>query len=180
MNDLVTDIRRRLDGTIEVLQRDFAGLVDLLDVMKGLASVKVAAYNNNFYLRECASARKSETEVRFSVFDKTMIVPVQKAIRDSGMGLSPYAEGNTVVVPIPPVTKERLAEVARVAAKYAAQAKDAVLRIKADAMYATAKQAAGEEERREMENKIETMINECLGRIENMLKDREDVFLMRL
>lgn len=181
MNDLITDCQRRLDASVELLQKEYAGLIDLLDVMKGLAGARVSAYGNEMYLSECASARKSKTEIRFSVYDKRMVSAVERAIAGSGLGLSPYTEDTTVVVPIPLVTKERLADVVRVAGKYAALARNSVSITRHDVMFAIAKkQGIGEEERRETEDKIDKMINECLARIDKMLKDREDIFLMRM
>jgi ribosome recycling factor len=69
-----------------------------------------------------------------SVWDKGLVTPVQKAIRDSGLGLNPMAEGTLVRIPLPELTEERRKELVKVAHKYAEQSRIAIRNVRRDGM----------------------------------------------
>ena len=69
-----------------------------------------------------------------SVWDKSVVVSVEKAIRSSGLGLNPVVEGQNLRIPIPPLTEERRRDLAKLAARYAEQQKVAVRNVRRDAM----------------------------------------------
>ena len=74
---------------------------------------------------------RSEIEARW---DRTLAGAVEKAIRDSGLGLNPAGEGQLIRVPIPPLSEERRVEITKIAGKYAEQARVAVRNVRRDGM----------------------------------------------
>src|SRR5215472_11158552 len=117
------DFSRRMDGALEALRKEFAGLrtgrasVNLLD------SVQVEAYGGNMHLSGVATVSVPEARlITVQVWDKSLVKAVDKAIRESGLGLNPQTEGQLIRVPIPDLNEERRRELTRRAAKYAEQA----------------------------------------------------------
>ncbi len=131
----VDDIERRMHGAIEALKREFGGLRTGRASASLLDQVKVDAYGAETPVSQVASINVPEPRlISVQVWDKTMVKAVEKSIRDSGLGLNPSADGQLVRVPIPELTEERRAELAKVAAKYSEQARVAVRNVRRDGM----------------------------------------------
>lgn len=127
------DVKHRMDQTIEVLKKEFAGLrtgrahVSLLD------PVMVEAYGQAMPLQQVGTVGSPEPRMlTVSVWDKGMVKATEKAIRDAGLGLNPMADGQTIRVPIPPLTEERRQDLTKVASKYAEAARVAVRNVRRD------------------------------------------------
>jgi ribosome recycling factor len=129
------DFARRMDGALEALRKEFAGLrtgrasVNLLD------QIHVDAYGGSMHLAQVATVSVPEPRlITVQVWDKQLVKAVDKAIRDSGLGLNPQQDGPLIRVPIPELTAERRQELAKVAGRYAEQARVAIRNIRRDAM----------------------------------------------
>ncbi|MHA1523128.1 MAG: ribosome recycling factor [Alphaproteobacteria bacterium] len=129
------DISRRMQGAIVALKTEFSGLrtgranVGLLD------SVMVEAYGASMPLNQVATVSVPEPRsLSVQVWDKGQTAAVEKAIRNSGLGLNPMTEGQLVRIPIPELNEERRQEIARVAAKYSEAARVAVRNVRRDGM----------------------------------------------
>ncbi len=129
------DFARRMDGALEALRKEFAGLrtgrasVNLLD------SVQVEAYGGSMHLSQLATVSVPEARlITVQVWDKAVLKAVDKAIRESGLGLNPQQDGGIIRVPIPELNEERRLELAKVAGKYAEQARVAVRNVRRDGM----------------------------------------------
>ncbi len=127
------DVKHRMDQTVEVLKKEFAGLrtgrahVSLLD------PVMVEAYGQSMPLQQVGTVGSPEPRMlTVSVWDKGMVKATEKAIRDAGLGLNPMADGQTIRVPIPPLTEERRQDLTKVASKYAEAARVAVRNVRRD------------------------------------------------
>ena len=124
---LLADLTRRMDGAIESLRRDFAGLRSGRASPALLEPVRVEAYGGEVPLTQVGSIAVPEARMlTVQVWDRTLVGAVERAIRDAGLGLNPAADGQTVRVPIPQLTEERRNELARAAGKYAENGKIAV------------------------------------------------------
>lgn len=129
------DIGRRMDGALEVLAREFTGLRTGRASINLLDGVKVDAYGSLSPLNQVGNVTAPEARLlAVQVWDKSMVKNVEKAIRDAGLGLNPMADGQTIRVPLPPLTEERRQELTKVAAKYAEEAKISVRNVRRDAM----------------------------------------------
>jgi ribosome recycling factor len=129
------DFSRRMDGALEALRKEFAGLrtgrasVNLLD------QIHVEAYGGSMHLSQVATVSVPEPRlITVQVWDKQLAKAVDKAIRESGLGLNPQQDGGLIRVPIPELNQERRNELAKVAGRYAEQARVAVRNIRRDAM----------------------------------------------
>src|ERR1700679_3192560 len=132
---LKEDLSRRMDGAMETLRREFAGLRTGRAHPGLLEPVKVLAYGQEMPLNQVGTIGAPEARMlTVQVGEKSMGSAVEKAIRDSGLGLNPSADGMLVRIPIPQLTTERRAELAKTAAKYAEGAKVSVRGVRRDGM----------------------------------------------
>ncbi len=131
----IDDLVRRMDGAIEVLRREFAGLRTGRATPSLLEPVMVEAYSSEMPLNQLATISVAEPRMlSVQVWDKNMVKPVEKAILNADLGLNPMADGQSVRVPIPELNEERRGELSRVAAKYAEVARIAVRNVRRDGM----------------------------------------------
>ncbi|WP_221443423.1 ribosome recycling factor [Novispirillum itersonii] len=122
-----------MDQTIEVLKKEFAGLRTGRAHISLLDPVMVEAYGQAMPLQQVGTVGSPEPRMlTVSVWDKGMVKATEKAIRDAGLGLNPMADGQTIRVPIPPLTEERRQDLTKVASKYAEAARVAVRNVRRD------------------------------------------------
>lgn len=127
----VDDLERRMKGAVEVLRHEFAGLRTGRASVSLLEPIVVSAYGAEMPLNQVATIGVPEPRMlSVQVWDRGQVQAVEKAIQSSGLGLNPIIEGQTLRIPIPELNEERRAELARVAAKYAEQAKVSVRNVR--------------------------------------------------
>ena len=133
--DLKTDLSRRMDGALETLRREFSGLRSGRASPAFLEPVRVEAYGGEVPLSQVGTVGVPEARMlTVQVWDRTLVGAVERAIRDSGLGLNPASDGQLVRVPIPQLTGERRAELAKMAGKYAEGCKISVRGVRRDGM----------------------------------------------
>ena len=131
----IDDIERRMLRAIDSLKQDFAGLRTGRASASMLDPVVVSAYGADMPINQVATINVPESRmISVQVWDKENVVAVEKAIRSSGLGLNPMTEGQVIRVPIPELTEQRRAELAKVAGQYGEQARVAVRNIRRDGM----------------------------------------------
>ena len=129
----IADIERRMNGAIEALRREFAGLRTGRASVALLEPLTVEAYGNKMPINQVGTIGVPDPRMlTVQVWDQGQTGAVERAIRDSGLGLNPQTEGNIVRVPIPQLTEERRVELTKVANKYAEQARVAVRNVRRD------------------------------------------------
>lgn len=131
----LTDIERRMDGALDALKKEFAGLRTGRASPSLLEPIAVEAYGATMPLTQLGTVNAPEPRLlSVSVWDRGMVKAVEKAIRESGLGLNPQTEGQTIRVPIPELNEERRRELTKVASKYGEQARVAVRNVRRDGM----------------------------------------------
>ena len=131
----IKDITRRMDGALEALRREFAGLRTGRASASLLEPITVEAYGSPMPLNQVGTISVPEPRmITVQVWDRTLAGAVEKAIRAAGLGLNPASDGQLIRVPIPALSEERRVELTRVAAKYAEQARVAVRNVRRDGM----------------------------------------------
>jgi ribosome recycling factor len=131
----IGDLERRMTGAIEVLRKEFAGLRTGRASVALLEPVQVDAYGSKMPLNQVGTIGVPDPRMlTVQVWDRSLVQTVEKAIRNSGLGLNPSSDGQTVRVPIPQLNEERRKELSRVANKYAEQARVAVRNVRRDGM----------------------------------------------
>src|SRR6202023_1144028 len=138
---LLTDLRRRMDGAVEVLRKEFGGLRTGRASASLLEPVTVGAYGGTVPLNQLANVSVPEPRmITVQVWDRAMVKAVDRAIRESGLGLNPQTEGQVIRVPIPDLSEERRREATRVTARYAEQARVSVRNVRRDGIEALRRQ----------------------------------------
>src|SRR5436305_5707013 len=133
--ELLKDLRRRMDGAIEALRKEFGGLRTGRASTSLLEPVHVQAYGGSMPLSQVASINVPEPRmITVQVWDKGLAKAVDKAIRDAGLGLNPQMDGQLLRVPLPELNEERRKELTKLAAKYAEAARVAVRNVRRDGM----------------------------------------------
>jgi ribosome recycling factor len=129
------DFKKRMEGAIAALKHEFAGLRTGRASGALLEPIHVDAYGSSQPLNQVATINVPEPRmISVQVWDKGLTVAVEKAIRSSGLGLNPITEGTLLRIPIPPLSTERRAELAKLAHKYAESARIAIRNVRRDAM----------------------------------------------
>ena len=178
--ELLKDLRRRMDGAIEVLRKEYGGLRTGRASASLLEPVQVAAYGNNVPLNQVASINVPEPRmITVQVWDRGLSKAVDKAIREAGLGLNPQSEGQTIRVPIPELNAERRRELTKVAAKYAEDARVAVRKVRQHGIEALRRlekdSEISQDEQRKVQNDIQHLTDDHIKRIDETLaqKDKE-------
>lgn len=131
----VKDLKRRMDGAIEALRREFAGLRTGRASVSLLEPITVEAYGAVMPLNQVGTIGVPEPRmITVQIWDRSQVQAAEKAIRDSGLGLNPATDGQLIRVPIPPLSEERRVELTKIAGKYAEQARVAVRNVRRDGM----------------------------------------------
>jgi len=174
----LNSVRNRMDKAVSALKEDFAGLRTGRASAGLLEPVQVEAYGSTTPLNAVAAITVPEPRmIAVNVWDKGVVVSVEKAIRAAGLGLNPIVDGQTIRVPIPPLTEERRKELAKLAGRYAEQHKVAVRNVRRDANDDLKKaEKAGEisqDEQKKMEAEVQKDTDAAIKRIDEALKAKE-------
>jgi len=171
-------LQRRMNGAIDALKTEFAGLRTGRASVSLLEPVKVNAYGSDMPLNQVGTVTTPEPRlISVQVWDKGLVKAVEKAIRDSGLGLNPQTEGTTIRVPLPELNAERRAELIKVAGKYAEQARIAVRNVRRDGMEALKKQEKdrkiSEDEHKVQSEKIQKMTDAVIAKIDETFATKQ-------
>jgi len=130
------EIERRMRGAANVLKQEFGGLRTGRASASLLDPIMVMAYGNPMPLNQLATVSVPESRlITVQVWDKSQVGAVERAIRESDLGLNPVTDGQLLRLPIPELNEERRHEIAKVAHKYAEHARVAVRNVRRDAMH---------------------------------------------
>ena len=177
---VIKDLRRRMDGAVEVFRKELGGLRTGRASASLLDPVSVDAYGSAMPLNQVATVSVPEPRmIVVQVWDRGLAKSVDKAIREAGLGLNPQTEGQTVRVPIPDLTEERRRELTRVAAKYAEQARVHVRNVRRDGLDPLKKKEKdgeiSQDQHRKLQHDIQALTDDYIKRIDELLaqKDKE-------
>ncbi|MBW8859787.1 MAG: ribosome recycling factor [Caulobacter sp.] len=175
---VLTRYKDRMDKAVAALKEEFASLRTGRASASLLDQVMVEAYGSTTPLNAVASISVPEPrQINVNVWDKGVVVSVEKAIRNSGLGLNPVVEGQNLRIPIPPLTEERRKDLVKIAGKYAEQQKVAVRNIRRDAnddlKKAEKASVISEDELKKMETEVQKMTDEAIKRVDEALKTKE-------
>jgi ribosome recycling factor len=170
--------RDRMDKAIAALKEEFASLRTGRASASLLDQVMVEAYGATTPISAVAAISVPEPRaISVSVWDRGVVAAVDKAIRSAGLGLNPVVEGQTLRVPIPPLTEERRRDLTKIAAKYAEQQKVAIRNVRRDAnddlKKAEKDSVINQDEQKRMETEVQKMTDEAVKRVDEALKTKE-------
>lgn len=175
---ITEDLSRRMDGALETLKKEFSGLRTGRASTSLLEPVQVDAYGSLMPLSQLASVSAPEARLlSVQVWDKGMVKAVEKAIREANLGLNPQTEGAVIRVPLPQLTQERRAELAKAASKYAEQCRVAIRNVRRDGMDALKKQEKDgkitEDEQKKLSEKVQELTDQHIKKVDEALATKE-------
>ncbi|MBV7256575.1 ribosome recycling factor [Pacificimonas sp. WHA3] len=172
------DIERRMDGAIDSLKGDLAGLRTGRANTALLDPVTVEVYGAKMPLNQVATVTAPDARMlAVNVWDKGNIQPVEKAIRAAGLGLNPVTDGQNIRLPLPDMTEDRRKELAKLCSQYAEKAKIAVRNVRRDGMEALkASEKNGDisqDEQKKGEGEVQKVTDVKIGEIETVTAAKE-------
>jgi ribosome recycling factor len=175
---VLSKYKDRMEKAVTALKEEFASLRTGRASASLLDQVHVEAYGSNMPLNQVAAVTAPEARMLMvNVWDRGMVVSVEKAIRSAGLGLNPVVDGQNLRIPIPPLTEERRRDLAKVAGKYAEQQRIAVRNIRRDAnddlKRAEKDGAISQDEHKRMEGEVQKLTDEAIKRVDEALKNKE-------
>jgi ribosome recycling factor len=128
-------LEKRMDGALAALKTEFSGLRTGRASVHLLDTIHVQAYGSSMPLNQVASVSAPEARMlSVNVWDKSQVGAVDRAIREAPLGLNPIMEGQTLRIPIPPLSEERRKELQKLAGQFAESARVAVRNVRRDGM----------------------------------------------
>ena len=172
------DLQRRMDGAVTSLKNDFASLRTGRASSSLLDSVMVEAYGQSMPVNQVGTVTVPEPRlVAVQIWDKSMVGAVEKAIRESDLGLNPVVDGTNLRIPLPELNEERRKELVKVAHQYAEQARVAVRHVRRDGMDELKKLEKsgdmGEDESRVGSDKVQKQTDDTIAVIDEALSVKE-------
>ena len=175
----INDIQRRMNGAFEVLKDEFGGLRTGRASPALLEPIQVDAYGSKMPMNQVGTISAPDARLlSVQVWDKELVTSVEKAIRESDLGLNPQTEGNVVRVPVPQLSEERRAEMAKVAGKYAEQARVAVRNVRRDGIDMLKKMEKdgeiSQDEQHAWADEIQELTDKTIKEIDEAVKVKEE------
>ena len=174
----LNDIKKRMEGSISAFQKDLGGLRTGRASAALLEPVMVDAYGAKTPISQVANVGAPEPKlISVQVWDKSLVGPVDKAIREAGLGLNPVVDGQNLRIPLPDLNEERRRELVKIAKDYAENAKVAIRHVRRDGMEALKKaekdKEIGQDEARATSEKVQKMTDDMVAEVDKVLATKE-------
>lgn len=172
------DLEKRMNGALEVLRKEFAGLRTGRASTSLLEPITVSAYGSDMPLNQVAALSVPEPRmISVQVWDKGMVAAVEKAIRTADLGLNPAVDGTLIRVPLPELSEERRVEITKVAGRYSEQARVAVRNVRRDGMdqlkRAEKDGDISKDEHRKTGDEVQQLTDNTIKQINDLLAQKE-------
>jgi ribosome recycling factor len=172
------ELKRRMDGAIAAFKHDIASLRTGRASANVLDPVTVEAYGSRMPLNQVANITVPEARMlSVSVWDKSMVAAVERAIRESNLGLNPIVDGQNLRIPLPELNEERRKSLVKVAHDYAEKSKVAVRHVRRDGMDDLKKAEKdgeiGQDESSAQSERVQKMTDEVISEIDRLLAEKE-------
>jgi ribosome recycling factor len=171
------DLERRMDGAMAALRTEFASLRTGRASASMLDPILVEAYGSSMPLNQCGTVNVPEPRmITVNVWDKGLVGAVEKAIRNSGLGINPVVDGTIIRLPIPELNEERRRELSRVAAQYAEHARVAIRNVRRDGMDQLKKAKAagmGEDDQKIWSDEIQELTDKAIAHVDEALEHKQ-------
>jgi len=176
------DLGRRMHGALDSLKHDLAGLRTGRASTALLDPIQVEVYGANMPINQVATVSVPEPRtITVQVWDRSNVTPVEKAIRNAGLGINPITDGQMIRLPIPDLTEERRKELAKLAGQYAEKARIAVRNVRRDGMDALKvdekKHEISEDEHKRLSAEVQKLTDETIKDIDAAAHAKEQEIL---
>lgn len=169
------DIEKRMNGAIESLKTEFGGLRAGRASTSLLDAIVVEVYGAKMPLNQVGSVSVPEPRLlTVQVWDQSNTPMVEKAIRNSGLGLNPMAEGTLIRIPMPELNEERRRELSKVAGKYSESARVAIRNVRKDGMdQIKADKDLPEDEAKRQTDEVQKLTDDHIKQVDTLLAEKE-------
>ena len=171
------DLTRRMDGALANLRTEFASLRTGRASASMLEPVMVDAYGSPTPINQVGTVNVPEPRmVTVNVWDKSLVGKVEKAIRESGLGINPQLNGTIIMLPIPELNEERRRELGKVAGSYAENARVSIRNVRRDGMDQIKKAKAdgmSEDDQKLWEGEVQDLTNDYIKRVDEALENKQ-------
>jgi ribosome recycling factor len=170
-------LQRRMDGAMNALKTEFASLRTGRASASIVEPIQVDAYGQMTPINQLGTVNVPEPRmVVINVWDKAMISKIEKAIRESGIGINPISDGPLIRLPIPELNEERRRELSKVAGTYAENAKVAIRNIRRDGMDQIKKAKAsgmGEDDQKMWSEEVQELTDKAIAAVDRALEAKQ-------
>lgn len=170
------DLTRRMEGAMGNLKTEFASLRTGRASASMLEPIQVEAYGQMTPINQVGTVNVPEPRmVTINVWDKAMVGKVEKAIRESGLGINPQLNGTIIMLPIPELNEERRRELTRVAAQYAEHGRVAIRNVRRDGMDQIKKNKDGmsEDDQKLWEAEVQDLTDKFIAQVDKALETKQ-------
>jgi len=172
------ELKRRMTGALELLKKEFSGLRTGRASANMLEPIQVDAYGSHMPLNQCGTVSVPEPRMlSVQVWDKALVIAVDKAIREANLGLQPTVEGQILRIRMPELNEQRRKELVKVAHKYAEEARVAVRHVRRDGLDILKKllkdHAIPEDDEKRHETEVQKATDEAVKEIDGALAAKE-------
>ena len=173
------DLIKRMDGAINSFNGDLVGLRTGRASTNMVDSILVDAYGQKMPIDQVGSISVPEARmISIQVWDKGLVIAVEKAIHESDLGLNPQADGELIRIPIPELNEERREELSKIAGKYAEQSRVAIRNVRRDGMDEIKKiekdGTVGKDRAVDLSNEVQELTDDYIKKIDEMLSQKEN------
>lgn len=166
-----------MDGAMASLKTEFASLRTGRASASMLEPVMVDAYGQMTPINQVGTVNVPEPRmVTINVWDKKLVGKVEKAIRESGLGINPQLNGTIIMLPIPELNEERRRELTKVAGQYAEHGRVAIRNVRRDGMDQIKKAKAdglSEDDQKFWENEVQEITNRYIAKVDEALEAKQ-------
>ena len=173
------DLIKRMDGAINSFNGDLAGLRTGRASTNMVDGILVDAYGQKMPIDQVGSISVPEARmISIQVWDKGLVIAVEKAIHESGLGLNPQTDGELIRIPIPELNEERREELSKIAGKYAEQSRVAIRNVRRDGMDEIKKiekdGTVGKDRAVDLSNEVQELTDDYIKKIDEILSQKEN------
>ena len=173
------DLVKRMDGAINSFNGDLVGLRTGRASTNMVDGILVDAYGQKMPIDQVGSISVPEARmISIQVWDKGLVIAVEKAIHESDLGLNPQADGELIRIPIPELNEERREELSKIAGKYAEQSRVAIRNVRRDGMDEIKKiekdGIVGKDRAVDLSNEVQELTDDYIKKIDEMLSQKEN------
>jgi ribosome recycling factor len=182
LKGLNAEVKKRMDGALDHVRRELAGVRTGRATVSLLDPVQVEAYGTSMPLNQVASLSVPEpTMIVAQPFDPSLMSAIERGIQKANLGLNPSSDGKVIRVPIPSLTEERRKELSRLVHKYAEEARNAVRQVRRDANDRLKKllkdHKISEDDERRALDEVQKITDQHVAHIDEMQKKKDTELL---
>ena len=172
------DIQRRMTGAITAFEHDVNGLRTGRASSSLLDPIMVNAYGSDMPINQVANVSVPEPRmISVSVWDKSMVSAVDRAIREANLGFNPIVDGTNLRIPLPELNEQRRKELVKLAHGYAENARVAIRHVRRDGMETLKKSekdgVIGQDDHRTQQDRVQKMTDDTIRMIDGLLTEKE-------